>query len=132
MREQLAMILAAVIAMVVVIIAAVFSLLHNAPVSREAVPDTSAGRVIYERLDCSGCHSISGQGNPRTPLDGVALKYSPEQLRDWVTAADSVRPLLPASVARIKQSYASLPEQEFQSLLDYLETLKTPTGRHQD
>jgi mono/diheme cytochrome c family protein len=129
--------LAALSALIVVILAAVFSLLHNAPGPRDAsiearssVPKTpatthaAAGRAIYDKLGCGGCHSIGGQGNPRIPLDSVALHRSPKELRDWIVAADSVRPRLSASVARMKQSYASMPEEELQALLDYLVDLR--------
>jgi cytochrome c553 len=140
MRERLAIILAALSALLVVILAAVFSLLHNAPRPLDftsdaltAVPQTTAaahaaaGRAVYEKLGCGGCHSIGGQGNRRIPLDSVGLHRTPKELRDWIVAADSVLPQLSASVARIKQSYASMPEQELQALLDYLADLREPS-----
>ena len=140
MRERLAIILASLSAIIVVILAASFSLLHNAPKQRGFVSQdltmapkiqttsNAAGRAVYEKLGCEGCHSIGGQGNPRIPLDGVGLHRSPKELRDWVIAAESVRPKLSASVARMKQSYASTPDEELKALLDYLANQRDSSG----
>ncbi len=139
MRERLAIILASLSAIIVVILAAGFSLLHNAPkqqgfasqdltmAPRNQTTFNAAGRAVYEKLGCEGCHSIGGQGNPRIPLDGVGLHRTPKELRDWVVAADSVRSQLSASVVRMKQSYASMPEEELKVLLDYLANQRAPS-----
>ena len=132
MRERLAQILAALSAAIVVVLAAVFSMLHNAPgvapgaVTQSESPGLAAGRAAYDRHGCAGCHAIGGQGNPRGPLDGVGRRRSPEALRDWIIASEGVRPNLSASVARMKQTYASLPAQELQALVDYLASLQAP------
>lgn len=138
MRERLARILAALSAVIVVVLSAVFSLLHNTPAQQDASGDarqasqqtrnllrTAAGRAIFDQHGCGGCHSIAGQGNPRVPLDGVGKRRSPEELRDWIVAAESVRPSLSASVVKRKQTYAALPEQELQALVDYLSGLQS-------
>lgn len=133
MRERLAKILAALSALIVVILAAVFSLAHNTPGRQQAPPTqtashAAAGRAVYDKLGCSRCHSIAGQGNPRAPLDGVGQRLTPQELRDWIIAAENVRPYLPAPIATMKQSYASMPEEELQALLDYLASLKVTGG----
>lgn len=133
MREPLARILAALSTAMVVGLAAVFSLFHNAPgtspeePAAHGDPALAKGRVAYDRLGCGGCHAIGGQGNPRSPLDGVGRRHSPEALRDWIFAAESVQPRLSASITRMKRTYASLPEDELQALVAYLATLETPT-----
>jgi len=140
MRKRLAEILAALSAIIVIFLAAVFSFLHNAQVRNDTLINTqqvmpqsqtslhnALGRNVYNKLGCSGCHSVGGQGNPRVPLDGVGQRRSPEELHDWIIAGESVRPQLSASVVRMKQSYASIPEEEFQELLDYLTSLRVPS-----
>jgi mono/diheme cytochrome c family protein len=141
MRELLAKSLAALTAMIVVGLAAVFSLVHNAPgtgdarlEAQESAPQfrstiVAAGRAAYDRNGCGGCHAIGGQGNPRSPLDGVGRRLAPDAVRDWMVASDRVRPRLSAAVARIKQRYAALPEEELQALVDYLASLHAPADR---
>ncbi len=140
MRETLAKSLAALTALIVVGLAAVFSLVHNAPGPgpQDAPPDVpaavppprassaAAGRAVYDRNGCAGCHAIGGQGNPRSPLDGVGRRLAPDAIRDWMVASDRARPRLSAAVARIKQRYAALPEEELQAMVDYLASLHAP------
>ena len=130
MRQRLAQILAALTAAIVVALAAAFSFVQNAPreasapVAPAAPPASAAGRAAFERLGCAGCHAIGGLGNPRHPLDGVGARRSRAALRDWIVAAEGVRPQLSASVARMKQTYAALPGDELQALVDYLAGLQ--------
>jgi mono/diheme cytochrome c family protein len=138
MRELLAKTLAALTAVTVVGLAAVFSLVHNAPGPQEAppevrtaasqpqVPPAAAGRAAYDRNGCAGCHAIGGEGNPRNPLDGVGQRLAPDAIRDWIVASDKVRPRLSAAVVRIKQTYAALSGEELQAMVDYLASLHAP------
>ena len=141
MRELLAKSLAALTALIVVGLAAVFSLVHNAPGPQEVRPEVqepvpqfqspavAAGRAAYDRNGCAGCHAIGGQGNPRSPLDGVGQRLAPDAIRDWMVASDRVKPRLSAAVARIKQRYAALPEEELQAMVDYLASLRAAGDR---
>lgn len=132
MRELLAKSLAALTAVIVVGLAAAFSVVHNAPdpqaalpaVSSSLPPPAAAQRTAYDRHGCAGCHSIGGQGNPRNPLDGVGQRLEPAAIRDWIIAAEGVRSQLSPAVARIKQTYAALPEAELQAMVDYLAGLR--------
>ena len=120
-----------------IVLAAAFSLAQNVP-GRKAVPphaplaptpSAAAGRAAYDEHGCAGCHSIGGQGNPRSPLDGVGGRLAREEILDWIVASDKVRPRLMAGVARIKQTYATLPEEELRSMVEYLAGLRTPAAR---
>ncbi|MDP1535847.1 MAG: cytochrome c [Burkholderiales bacterium] len=133
MRELLAKNLAALTAVIVVGLAAVFSTVHNAPgpqAARPAVPAsppppaTAVVQTAYDRHGCAGCHAIGGQGNPRNPLDGVGQRLAPATIRDWIIAAEGVRSQLSPAVARIKQTYAALPAAELQAMVDYLAGLR--------
>ncbi|OGA44803.1 MAG: hypothetical protein A3F74_06115 [Betaproteobacteria bacterium RIFCSPLOWO2_12_FULL_62_58] len=134
MRELLAKSVAALTAVIVVGLAAAFSFVHNAPSpgdarpkAQEAVPQSQSpaavGRAAYDRNGCAGCHAIGGQGNPRSPLDGVGRRLAPDAIRDWMVASDRVRPRFSAAVARIKERYAALPGEELQAMVDYLASL---------
>jgi mono/diheme cytochrome c family protein len=134
MRELLARTLGALTALVVVGLAAAFSLVQNTPGREQAQPPArqaapvaerlAGGRSAYDRNGCAGCHSIGEQGNPRSPLDGVGDRLTRDAIRDWIVASDRVKARLSSGTARIKQSYATLPEQERRELVDLVESLR--------
>lgn len=135
MRKRLAEILAALTALAVVGLAAAFSLVQNSPGRQPPAAASApaagaerfaAGRAAYERYGCAGCHAIGGEGNPRSPLDGVGDRLRPGEIRDWIVASDRVKGGLSAGTARIKQSFAALPEEELAAMTDYLESLRAP------
>jgi len=136
MREMLAKVLAMVTALVVTVLAAAFSLAQNgwdgrrdaaAPVRQAAAPGPiEAGKLAYQRHGCARCHAIAGQGNPRSPLDGVGARRSAAEIRDWTVAAPGVSPRLAPGIAALKRRYADLPEAELAALVAYLESLREP------
>jgi len=147
MRERLARIYAVGLGVVIVLLAALFAGRQNTPgaagprpageagVPVAAVPPrpvppepgvVAQGRRVYEEQGCARCHRVQGDGNPRSPLDGVGARLSPELLRAFVVADDAVRAQLSPSVARAKFAFASLPEGELEALVTYLETLREP------
>src|SRR5690606_37394439 len=92
----------------------------------EAAPDSARialGREVYASLDCKGCHSIAGQGNPRNPLDGVGRRLARQEIHDWIVAADSVAEDLSPRAARAKQRYRELPPEQLEALVSYLQSL---------
>jgi mono/diheme cytochrome c family protein len=133
----------------------VFARLHNretpgAPDSRQVGPPASSapeakpglteadlapardthqrGRAVYGRERCATCHSIAGEGNPRFPLDGVAARWKPEELEDWIIGSGVAADLLPTGVVRRKQRYRTLPEEDMKPLIRYLSTLTPNSG----
>jgi len=147
MRERLARIYAVGIGVAIVLLAALFAGRQNAPgaagprppgeadaavavvPARDVPPDPAVvaeGRRVYEEQGCARCHTVQGEGNPRSPLDGVGARLTPELLRAFVVASDDVRASLSPSVARAKFAFASLSEPELDALVTYLETLRNP------
>lgn len=141
MRKRLAELLAALTALTVVVLAALFSRVQNlpgpahpvssvtqvpAPSATGAPGQLAAGRSAYERNGCGGCHSIGGDGNPRSPLDGVGDRLPCDQIADWIVASERIKPRLSAGTVRIKQSFAALPEDELHAMADYLASLRAP------
>jgi mono/diheme cytochrome c family protein len=124
--------LAAATTAAVVVFATVFAGLRN--VRDEAVSPPSAARPstaattaagaarpvppAFERLRCSGCHSIGGIGNPSSPLDGIGARMGADEIRDWTLATGRARGELSARTAQRKSQAADDPE--LQALIDYL------------
>lgn len=131
LRETKARLLSALTAVLVTMLAALFSLLSNpgtsdaqAPAKQAAAPAdprVDAGRRAYERLGCGLCHSIAGAGSPDSPLDGVGTRHDAAALKAWIVGAEPARASLPASIARRKARYASEPDLD--ALVAYLQTL---------
>lgn len=136
-RETRARLLAASTAVLLVGLAAVFSLLSNPPASNAPVPAAQApppdlgvepGRRVYDRLGCARCHSIAGQGNPGAPLDGVGGRLDPAMLRAWTLGGEAaVRAGLPPSLAKRKAAYASDPN--IAALVAYLQSLRAANSQ---
>ena len=78
------------------------------------------GRKLYQEQSCAMCHSLAGEGNPRSPLDDIATRRTVEELRDWITGSDKLKDSLSSSTKRIKQKYQSLSDHELDALISYL------------
>ncbi|MBX3464886.1 MAG: cytochrome c [Planctomycetes bacterium] len=89
--------------------------------SPPAVAD-ERGKLAYERLRCSLCHSIGGQGNTNSPLDGVGKKHDKAALRHWTIGTGPAKERLPAGIVRMKSAFAD--DQDLDALVDYLAGLR--------
>lgn len=94
-----------------------------APVAKAA--DGGRGLAIFAEQHCATCHSIADAGNPRSPLDGVGDRHNPEDLRMWITGTGVATTKLPAAIAKRKQRYQTMPEDDLRVLVAYLAGLKT-------
>lgn len=135
MRERWARALAIATGVMVLLLSAAIAAVMNPPseetaaaaVSVASEPDPqqlAKGRAIYDENHCARCHSVAGQGSPRSPLDGVGSRLSREELHEWVTGAESVQEELSPRAVTAKQRYAELGEAQLAALLDYLGSLK--------
>jgi hypothetical protein len=139
MRERIARWYALGLGVVMVALAAFFAERQNAaPILRttvataEAVPvvpppavppdpaEVRLGRTAFEEQGCLRCHRLEGEGSPRSPLDGVGARLTPEAIRAFIIASDDVRASLSPSVARQKTGYAALPAAELDALVTFL------------
>ena len=151
MREIIARLISVLSVAVVAVVSLLFAAAHNptaaqaeagpdaasaAPVAggetrpAEPVPpvDLERGRAVYAQNQCATCHAIAGEGNPRYPLDGVGMRWEPEDLRDWITGDGVAAEVLSAGVIRRKQRYRSLPGADLDALVAYLASLRPPAG----
>ncbi len=92
-----------------------------APAPAEDASQASSGKEIYSREGCARCHSIAGEGSPRSPLDGVGERLLAEEIRKWIIAAPELEDELSGRVFRTKQAYGKLPEPELAALVAYLQ-----------
>jgi cytochrome c oxidase subunit 2 len=96
---------------------------HPAPA---AVP---RGQQVFQQNTCINCHAIQGVGGARvgpdlshfgsrTTIGAGVLENTPENLRAWLVDPQRSKPgvLMPG--------YPSLPEEDLQALVDYLEGLQ--------
>jgi len=85
------------------------------------------GRRVFFEQNCTACHAVGGEGNPRLPLDGVGDRETLEGLRIWVTGTGEAATQLSAGVRRKKQAYQTLPDAEMNALIVFLSSLRAPS-----
>jgi mono/diheme cytochrome c family protein len=90
-----------------------------APDPKSMVSPAQAGKKLFDKLGCLGCHTVSGKGGSVGPDltheagRGRSGTWLTEQIRDSRTHyANSVMP-----------AYSSLSDQQVQQLVAYLDTL---------
>jgi mono/diheme cytochrome c family protein len=86
--------------------------------------DAAKGKELYATNKCSMCHSLEGKGNKKSPLDGVGTKLSADDLRKWLVTPKDMEAKLATKPKISMKSYASLPKDDLDSLVAYLQTLK--------
>jgi cytochrome c len=69
------------------------------------------------------CHSIGEAGNKKGPLDGVASKYTADELRAWIVDAKGMTAKTKATRKPEMKAY-SLPKDDVDALVAYLSTMK--------
>ncbi|NOQ90109.1 MAG: c-type cytochrome [Gammaproteobacteria bacterium] len=143
MREQWARRIAFITGLLVILLAVVFAYIQNPSIQLEQTASSQktladkqakptrldadkieAGKEVYKQQSCARCHSIAGKGNPRNPLDGIGDVYTAEELRDWITAGDTLRDELPEYLFKLKQRFRKLTDDEIDSLITYMQSLR--------
>lgn len=93
---------------------------HLKAASRQALSTgggTSAEKVgvqLFESYGCSSCHSVAGQGNTASALDGIGSKRTAEELKKLIVSPPSGSTMPGMDV----------PANDLDSLVAYLFTLK--------
>ena len=67
------------------------------------------GAQVYADQKCAMCHSIGDKGNKKGPLDGVASKYTADELRAWIVDAKGMTAKTSAPRKPFMNNY-NLPE----------------------
>ena len=81
------------------------------------------GTQVYADQKCALCHSIGDKGNKKGPLDGVASKYSADDLRAWIVDAKGMTAKTKATRKPVMKQY-TLPKEDVDALVAYLSSLK--------
>lgn len=102
--------------------AAAFLFLVSTPAS--AQDKVAQGGALFTSQKCILCHSIDGKGNKKGPLDGVGAKLKPEEIRQWLTNPDDMRVKTHASRTPAMKNFATLPKDQIDALVAYLQTQK--------
>ncbi len=143
MREEWARRIALLTSLLILLLAVIFALIQN-PSMTPDVTDKSvkmpsvnlqvpgvispehieAGRQVYKQQACARCHSIAGKGNSRNPLDGVGIKRTADELRNWIIGADTIQGSVPEGVFKLKKTYRGLTERDLDSLVIYMQSLQ--------
>jgi len=71
------------------------------------------GREVYVAQRCRACHSIDGEGNTRSPLDGVSGRLTEREIRLWIVAPQEMAPTV------AKRGY-QLSEEDLNALVAFL------------
>lgn len=121
MRILLAKLFVAITALLILFLAVLFAMLGRAPektpqVSQEVGPPDAGvarGRAVYVEQRCGKCHSLHGEGNKRSPLDGVGRRLTENDIRQWITAPQTMKPGI------VKRAY-KLSSEDLDALVEYL------------
>lgn len=137
MREQIARLVCGLSLATVIALAWLFAVRHNPPLPatppplvpthQAAQPAVNAspaqlarGQALFSELECTTCHSLRGQGNPRRPLDDVRRRRSPNEISDWITGTGTAASALSPAVLTRKQPYQALPPADLAALVALL------------
>ena len=82
-----------------------------------------AGMKVYAAQKCSICHAIAGQGNKKLPLDGVGVKLSADQIREWILTPAEAAKKAKSEVKPAMRAYPALPKADLDALVAYLKSL---------
>jgi cytochrome c5 len=134
MRELWARRIAAITGLMVVLLSAAFAAVQNPPAASTLVVAVSVdgaaaallarGREVVVANDCLMCHSIAGEGSPRSLLDGVGSRLSETEILQFATADEAVQEDLAPRAIKAKRPYAELPQEDLQAMVAYLASLK--------
>src|SRR6185436_10449968 len=82
------------------------------------------GMKVFGEQKCSMCHSVAGKGNAKGVLDNVGAMLSPAEMREWLIHPDVMREKAKAERKPAMKSFATLPKDDLDALIAYLQTLK--------
>jgi mono/diheme cytochrome c family protein len=81
------------------------------------------GAQVYADQKCAMCHSIGDTGNKKGPLDGVASKYTLDELRAWIVDAKGMTAKTNAPRKPFMNNY-TLPKEDLDALVAYMAALR--------
>lgn len=105
--------------------AALFSLvLGPAAAMAQDAAKVETGKKLYTAQKCQMCHSISGVGNKKFPLDGVGKKLNAADLKLWIVDPKAAEKKFNSTAKPPMKAYANLPAADVDALVAYMLSLK--------
>jgi len=100
-----------------------FGILIAAPAQAQNA-SAERGIKVFADSKCSICHSVAGKGNPKGVLDDVGARLSADDIRHWLANPQEMRDKTGFDRKPIMKSFATLPKDDLDALVAYLQTLK--------
>lgn len=110
--------------MVRILCAIVLFSAYAATASAQDAAKVSRGQQVYAAQKCTICHSIAGKGNAKGSLDGVGSKLSADEIRQWIVDAPAMTAKVKATRKPPMKSYATIPKEDVDALVAYMQSLK--------
>lgn len=82
------------------------------------------GATVFAAQKCSMCHALDGKGNAKGALDGVGLKYSAAEIRQWIVAPAEMAAKHAATRKPPMKAFANLPKEDVDALVAFLAAKK--------
>ncbi len=95
-----------------------------APAPMFAQAQVERGMKVFADSKCSLCHSVAGKGNPKGALDEVGTRLSAAEMHEWITHPEAMRQKTKAERKPMMKSFSTLPKEDVDALIAYLQTLK--------
>lgn len=95
-----------------------------APAPALAQANVERGMKVFADSKCSLCHAITGKGNPKGVLDDVGSRLKAADIHEWLVNPEGQRQKTGADRKPMMKSFATLPKDDLDALVAYLETLK--------
>ena len=92
--------------------------------SAQTPAQVEKGLQVFAAQKCSICHAVAGKGNARGALDAVGTKLSADEIRQWLVDAPGMAAKTKATRKPVMKSYATLPKEDLEALVAYLQSLK--------
>lgn len=109
-----------------VVILAAFGLVAVLSIPSQALAETPVerGMKVFTAAKCSLCHSVAGKGNAKGVLDDVGSKLTAAEIREWMIQPEVMREKGKFERKPLMKSYSTLPKEDLDGLVAYLQTLK--------
>jgi mono/diheme cytochrome c family protein len=110
---------------VIAAVALASSLAAPAAAAAQDAAQATRGEQVYAAQKCQVCHAIAGKGGKASPLDGVAAKLSPVEIRQWITdPAAMTKKVNSTKKPPMPAKWGTLPAADVDALVAYMMTLK--------
>ncbi len=99
------------------------TLASGVAVSAQDAKLVESGKKLYETYNCKKCHRIGDVGSKVSPLDGVATKLTPDEIRKWLVSPDEMTAKLKKK-PKVKMKTQDYKPGELDAVMAYMLSLK--------